>query len=196
MKASRTKLQGKTAGELAVEELMLDLEHAIATSEVKTATPTRVGRSVQTRVTWRTRDGKRQLGYISRHSTHSSSFTTREFIYEVYRVEKFIKEAYDKHGRVNDEYAEAYDMYVRETLDAHTIMAATSRAHQLRDEAQDKINRCRANKEPDDLRKALARKKAREYIGNAVIFAKKNGISDDEINELLNLAFVRHTMES
>jgi citrate lyase beta subunit len=192
----KAKAPGKTAGETAVEELMLDLEHAIATSEVKTATPTRVGRSVQVRVAWRTRDGKHGLGYISRHSSHSSTFSTKDFIYEVYRVEKFIKAAYEKYGRVNDEYASAYDLFVRETLNSSTIMHAQSRAHELRWEAQDKINRCKANKEPDSLRLALARKKAREYIGNAVLFAKKNGISDDEINELLNLAFVRHTMES
>ncbi len=191
-----SKPKKKTAGEVAVDEFLLDLEQAIATSAVKTATPTRIGRSVQARVAWRTRDGKHGLGYIARHAGHSSTFNTREFIYEVYRVENFIKAAFELYGRVNDEYGSAYDLYVRNAIEKSPMLYANARAHQLRNEAQDKINRCRANKEPDDLRKALARKKAREYIGNAVLFAKKNGISDDEINELLNLAFVRHTMES
>jgi hypothetical protein len=178
------------------------LAHRVQVAEVKTATPSRAQHRIQVRIAWTDPDGAHGLGYLSMTVQDAESVAVKKtfgpslhnFFQDVFRTVQWSKKQCRKEtGRSSDWGAFEDDLMTE--LKKLGVMNSNSRIHELHRAAVQAIGDCAGAGKHKTARKERLVKKVKAAISNNIQFAISQGLSDDEIRELVELAFVKHTME-
>ena len=181
-------------------EFARTIVHRIATAEVKTATPSRAQNKIQVRIAWAEPGGKPGLGYLSMYSTAAEKAgrgngpLLKDFLDEVFRVVQWAKHLARKEGCEADWGAYHEDLHA--DLSSLGVFNTTGRLHEIHTDSIAAIYECAKSGIHLSVRKTKNQEKAKKYLDSCIQFALQNGMKDDEINEIIKLAFVKHTMES
>lgn len=192
-----------------VHDLVQKVSHRIGTSQVKTASPSRSQGKIQVRVTWLDENGKRGIGYYSVPTATitkgSVIISVWDFVSCVFRVRTEISALvselstqvtrgpffFDKKDTAGKLTGVLLDL-----LTQNRLLNKESPASHLCDAAVEKIYACVREGRHHSARSERMRKKGRTYLESALCFALKNGVTDDEIKEMVDMAFVRQIMDS
>jgi hypothetical protein len=153
------------------------------------------------RIAWTEPDGKPGLGYLSMDSgdaeklgKKTSGPLIKNFIDDVFRVVQWAKAAAKKDYRADD-WAPFHEE-VHDCLLGIGVLNATSKIHELHKQAMVTISACAQTGLHKSQRRAKNQEKVKAYLESNILFAIKNGLTDDEIQDIIKVAFVKHTMES
>jgi hypothetical protein len=177
------------------------IAHRIATAKVKTATPSRSQNKIQVRVTWTEPNGKPGLGYYSMDTgtaeslgKKSSGPLLKNFVDDLFRTLQWAKAHAEKKYR-SDDYG-PFQSDLHDELIGLGIFTATAGIHDLYKKAMASIQTCVQAGLHRSQRRTKNQEKAKAFLENNILFALKNGLTDADINDVVQLAFVKHTMES
>jgi len=175
------------------------IAHRISTAKVKTASPSRAQQKIQVRIVWTDPDGQHGLGYLSMYASAAEKGSTgpslKNFIDDVFRIIKWSRDT-SRGIYGNDNDWSSFHGEVWRELQKTTCLDATSQVHTLKSRAVHAIVKCAQDGAHKKARREANQAKAKLYIDRSVTFAVNNGLKDDEIRDLIQLAFVKHTMES
>ena len=188
-------------GNLTKEHAKL-IAHRLSTAEVKTATPSRSQGKIQARVAWTDPDGAHGLGYLSMDVRDAESVAAgkgtgpslNNFFQDVFRVVQWCKKTSRKEMGTDADWG-AYEQDLRAELNKLGVFRSDSKVHALHKDTIAAIRDCAAAGEHKTARKTRMIKRVKDAISGNIQFAISQGLSDDEIRELVELAFVKHTME-
>ncbi len=181
-------------------EFAATIARRIATAQVKTATPSRAQNKIQARVTWTEPDGRPGLGYYSMDCSaaeglgkKTSGPRMKNFVDDLVRTLQWAKaraakDGYADHGPFQEE--------LHDELTTLGVFNATAGIHDLLKKAMASIQACAQTGLHRNQRRSKNQEKAKDYLMSNIMFALKNGLTDAEINDVVQLAFVKHTMES
>ena len=175
----------------------------LVTAQVKTASPSRAQTKIQARVTWLEPDGKHGLGYVAISTSDAELLVKgrdsgpgfKNFVDDVFRTTEWAKEMSHKSYQSDHNWG-AYHTDLHNELQKLGFFNADSSIHDLYKQAVDAIRKCAAAGKHKTARVERDRKRAERYLDQAITFAVQNGLKDAEIQEIIHVAFVKHTMES
>src|SRR5512135_1509773 len=188
---------------IAVEtEYAAILAHRISTAEVKTATPSRAQGKIQVRVAWTDPNGARGLGYLAMSTGDaeqlargaSSGPSLKNFFQDVFRIVRWTKEVCRKETHSESNWG-AYEEDLRLEVKKLGVFNSNSRIHSLHQECLKAIRDCAASGQHKNARKSRLQKRVKDAISGNIQFAISQGLTDEEIRDIVELAFVKHTME-
>ena len=185
------------------QEFAETLMHRLATAKVKTASPSRAQTKIQVRVAWVEPDGKHGLGYVAISTSDAELLVKgrdsgpgfKNFVDDVFRTTEWAKDvAQNTYQSVQNWGAFHTDLH--NELQKLGFFNADSKVHDLYKQAVDAMRKCAAAGKHKTARVERDRKRAERYLDQAITFAVQNGLKDAEIQEIIHVAFVKHTMES
>lgn len=186
----------------ATTEHARSIAHAVGTARVRTATPSRAQGKIQVRVAWTEPDGSHGLGYLSMDTRDAEQVAIKKatgpalknFFQDVFRTVKWSKKTCRKDTKRDADWG-AYEEDLFTELKKLGVFNSNSPIHALHKEAVQAIADCAGAGKHKVARKELLVKRVKKAISGNIQFAIEQGLSDIEIRELVELAFVKHTME-
>lgn len=185
---------------ITVQNKVGEIQKCLQSAKVKTASPSRGGFKVQVRVTWKDLAGKPGLGYFSMHTAmvskaanHTSQKWTRDFVNAVFRVEDWAKAEESKDASKDSHLLQKK---VLDELEKLGEFAVGSPAEKLTDKAFKEIRAVVASGKDQKVKRIRGRLKARDYLHQAIMYALREGLRDDEVRDLVKECLVEHTMKS
>lgn len=179
------------------------IETCLKTAQVKTASPSRAGFRVQVRVSWKEPGGKPGLGYFALDTSNVGNVTAtkyplalrRDFVSALFRAEKWAAAAYAAAPSEIGGWSQ-FERAMLDALDSRGTLDDKAAVDKLLQQSLKAIQTVVNAGKDQKVRRIRNKKKAKDYLYQALIYALGSGLRDDEVRDLVKQALVEHTMKS
>lgn len=178
-----------------VANVIEEIENVLGTITFKSTSVSVAGRRIQSRITWLEK-GKIQLGYYShpvivvanKSSILGGACTPVELVSQGLRIHARIEEYNIAKKYGSEIQSEVYEAL--RNLDSLKVLLPICK------KINAEMSKIVKNENHLEARSKHTKKRARKALASTLDHALSSGLSDNEVRDIVKLAFVRHTMES
>ena len=121
--------------------------------------------------------------------------TLNNFVNDIFRISQWSRaSARNQYG--SESNCGAFEQALDDELNALRFFNSDSRIHTIKTLSIDAIRKCAKSGAHTKALRSRRREEAKSHLDRAIQYAIGNGLKDAEIREIIDLSFVKHTMES